>query len=695
MKRLMQYMFVLGLCSVFIAADAQAQDDDFRSMVPEAGPAREIEIGTYESFELDNGLKVIVVENHKVPRISYQLFIDRDQIVEGEKAGYVSMAGDLMSTGTATRTKPEIDEAVDFVGGSVSTSSRGGFASSLTKHTDVVLEIFADVILNPSFPEEEFEKLKTQTISGLQANKEDPNAIASNVTSALVYGHDHPYGEMMTELTVENITLDDCKAYYNSYFKPNEAYMVVVGDIKPAAAKKKIEKYFGEWSRGDVPAHEYSFPEQAEAVEVDFVNKTGAVQSVINVTHAIDLEPGEDDVIPARVLNTILGSGFSGRLFRNLREDKAYTYGAYSSLGSDELVGRFGASASVRNEVTDSAITEFMYELNRIRDSLVTDTELELAKNYIAGAFARNLESPQTVAGFALSTARYNLPEDYYNNYLKKLDAVTKEDVQAMAQKYIMPEKARIIVVGNQDEVAEKLGQFSASGDVNFYDIYAKPVAPAEDAGDVTAEDVVNGYIEALGGREALEGVKSMKQVLSASIMGQNLEMSIYKMDPNKVSIIQSVGGQVMSKQAYNGESGYMEQMGQRQNLEGDDLAKMAEEAQMFTELDYLNGDYSLELGGVEDVDGDKCYKLVVTDGSGDKTTEFYSKDSMLKVREIVVEEVNGQSATLTNDFGDYKEVNGIQIPHSVKISGAMPMPLEFTTSEVEINGKFDPEVFN
>ena len=691
----MIYTFILGMIGAFTAADVTAQNDDLRATAPEAGPARKIEIGKAESFELDNGLKVIVVENHKVPRISYQLFIDRDQIVEGEKAGYVSMAGDLLSTGTTTKEKSEIDEAVDFVGGSLNTNSRGGFASSLTKHTDVVLGLFAEVILNPSFPMEEFDKLKTQTISGLQANKEDPNAIASNVRSALVYGHDHPYGEMMTEITVENITMEDCKEYYNTYFKPNAAYMVVVGDIKAHEAKKKVQEYFGDWEKGDVPTHEYAFPETAEEIEVDFVNKTGAVQSVINITHAITLTPGDEDVIPSRVMNTILGSGFSGRLFKNLREDKAYTYGAYSSLGSDELVASFNASASVRNEVTDSAITEFLYELNHLRDSAVTPMELELAKNYIAGSFARSLESPQTVASFALSTARYDLPEDYYSTYLKRLEAVDAEAVQAMAQKYIMPNEARIIVVGNEDEVADKLGQFAASGEVNFYDIYGKPVAPPEDAGDVSAEDVINAYLDARGGREALEGVKSLKQVMKASIMGQELEMSVYKMAPGKLSIVQSVGGQTMSKQVYNGETGYMEQMGQRQDLEGEDLENMAGEADVFPELNYLSDGYTAEVGGVEDVNGEKCYKLTVTDPAESKSTEFYSVDSGLKVREIESQEVNGQAMTITNDFSDYKEVNGVLMPHTLKITGAMPMPLEFEVTEVDVNGKFDPAVFN
>ena len=394
---------------------------DFRSQAPEAGAARKIELGEYDSFVLDNGLRVIVVENHKIPRISYQLYVDRDATIEGNKAGLTGIAGQLMSMGTTSRTKAQIDESVDFIGASLNTNSQGGFASSLTRHTETVLAIFADVILNPSFPEHEFDKLKTQTISGLQTNKDDPNAISGNVSNALLYGKDHPYGELTTETTVSNLTVEDCKEYYNKYFAPNISYLVIVGDITADKAKSEAQKYFGGWAKKDVEEHTYQMPENPEKTRVAFVDKTGAVQSVINIAYPVNLEPGDEDVIPGRVMNTILGSGFSGRLFRNLREDKAYTYGAYSSLSYDELVGEFSAGASVRNEVTDSAITQFILELDSMRRTEVSDTELELAKNYIAGAFARSLERPQTIANFALNTYRYDLPEDYYASYLEKL----------------------------------------------------------------------------------------------------------------------------------------------------------------------------------------------------------------------------------------------------------------------------------
>ncbi|MEM9824405.1 MAG: pitrilysin family protein [Bacteroidota bacterium] len=459
------------------AATVMVGKEDFRKQVPSAGPPPKIQIGSSEQFELDNGLKVILVENHKLPRVSYRLFVNTPDIMQNEKAGYIDMAGELLNKGTANRKKAEIDEAIDFMGASLNTTASGIFASSLTKHTENLLEIMSDVLLNPSFPESEFAKAKKQTLSNLAQSKEDPSEVSRSVSNVLRYGKNHPYGEIMTEATIENITREDCKDYYETFFKPNISYLVVVGDVDMAKAKPMIEKYFSSWkSSNNIPKVDFPTPQAPENTTVDFINKTGAVQSVISVTYPVELKPGHPDVIKSRVMNTMLGGFFQSRLNQNLRETNAYTYGAGSRLSSDEKVGSFRAGASVRNEVTDSSIMELVNELNRIRDEQIDQADLDMVKNVIAGSFARSLEQPETVANFALNTARYGLPADYYTTYLQKLDQVSLNDVQMMAQKYIRPANAHIVVVGNKDEVAEKLGKFTASGKVDFYDPYGNEI---------------------------------------------------------------------------------------------------------------------------------------------------------------------------------------------------------------------------
>ena len=664
-------------------------------MAPTAGPARPVKIGTSHQFTLANGLKVIVVENHKLPQIYYQLTIDRDEMMEKEKSGLAGISGSLLATGTTKNSKAEIDEAVDYIGASLSTGPTGGFASSLTKHTDKVLSLFSDVILKPSFPESEFEKIKTQTLSGLQTEKDDPNAISGNVSNALTYGTTHPYGEITNESTVSNISLEDCKNYYNTYFKPGSAYLVIVGDITPEAAKAKAEKYFGSWPAGKTPEYEYAFPKGVDNTSVAFIDKSGAVQAVINITYALDLKPGAPDVIPARVMNTILGSGFSGRLFKNLREDKAYTYGAYSSLDDDELVGNFSANASVRNEVTDSAITQFFLELDKLRNEPVSQEELDLAKSFIAGGFARSLESPQTVAGFALNIDMYDLPADYYETYLQKLAAVTIEDVSRVAKKYITPSKARIVVVGNKDEVMNKLTAFDKEdGKIQLYDIYANPRKDESGAAvDISASDLVEKYLTALGGRQKLDAVKSLDQTYTMDMMGTSITSRVVQ-NAGKFTMVMSTQGMTIMKQVYDGEKGLMEQGGQQFPVEGSDLESMKEQSVLFVERNYNMEGYTTEVKGMEDVNGKACYKLVVTKPSGTKSTEFYDQTTNLKIKEVQTAIAQGQTSVTTFEYGDYKVVDGINIPHTITVSGPMPTPIVMKASTIKVNGDIDPSLF-
>ncbi|MEE9430215.1 MAG: pitrilysin family protein, partial [Melioribacteraceae bacterium] len=449
--KIKKYVLFLIFASVF-SLNLFAQLD--RSIQPKPGPAAEIQLGDYESFELANGLKVFVIENHKLPKVTFRLETVRDPIKEGKNAGYISIAGQLLRRGTTTKTKAQIDEAIDFIGASLSTSGRSIYGSSLKKHFPSLMEVISDVVLNSNFKQEELDKIKKQTISNLAAAKEEPNAIASNLRSVLVYGNNHPYGEVATEESVESISLEMCKDYYKDYFKPNISLLALVGDINIDEAKELIENNLGTWEKKDVPSATYKTPKAPLVRKVAISDRDASVQSVVNISYPIELKKGSDDVIKASVLNTILGGTFSARLMQNLREDKAYTYGSYSSISSDKLVGSFTASAKVRNEVTDSAVTEIFNEMQKLRDEKVGEVELTRFKNYLTGSFSRALEQPQTIATFALNIEKYNLSKNYYKNYLKKLNNVSADDIQNMAKKYLRPKNSNVIVVGSAKEVA-------------------------------------------------------------------------------------------------------------------------------------------------------------------------------------------------------------------------------------------------
>ena len=692
-------IFIFSQCAKKTAETVQSVDKSWRKTAPAPAPARDIQLGTYTAFDLDNGLKVIVVENHKLPRVSYQLSLNNDALIEGDKAGYTSFAGDLISKGTTNRTKAQIDETIDYIGASLSTSASGIFASSLKKHTDKLLDVMTDVLYNPTFPKDEFEKIRKRTASNLASAKTNPEAIAGNIRSIVNFGKNHPYGEVQTDETIKNITIEDCKTYYNTFFKPNNAYLVIVGDITPAEAKMQAEKFFKSWKKGDVPAVKYANPEYPKGRQVRFGNKDGAVQSVINISYPIDMKPGGDDVIKANLMNSILGGGiFSGRLMQNLREKKAYTYGARSNISTDKLIGNFNAFASVRNEVTDSAVTEFIYELDRIVKEPVTAADLSLAKNSMTGNFGRSLESPQTIANFALNTYRYNLPKDYYNNYLKNLEAVTINDVQEMAKKYIRPENCNIVVVGNKDNVADKLKKFDSDGVIDFYDPFGKKLEDkkVEISSDVTAVGVINDYIEAIGGTSKLNSVKSMHMSMKTNLMGQEATFETYQMSPDKFAMKINMMGMTVQEQKYDGTKAVQAQMGNKKVItEGKELESMKKQSVMFEQLNYAQKEYKLELKGIENVEGVNCYKIVVTDKDGDSTTEFYDVKSNLLIRTVKSQDgPQGQQVSIITDYKEYKDVSGIMIPHKSVINGAMPVPLELEATLIEWNKEIAADIF-
>lgn len=683
---------ILFFCLLLTSVAAVAQVD--RTKAPKPAPAREIKIGAYQTFTLKNGLQVFVVENHKLPRIQFSLQLKNNPIYQGDKEGYVEMAGTLIGTGTKTKTKAQLDEEIDFIGANLSTGSDGIFASSLSKHSNKLLDLMTDVLYNPAFAPEEMEKLKTQTLSGLAASKDNPGSIAANVRSALVYGKQHPYGLSTSEKSVESITLEDCKNYYNTYFKPNNAYLAIVGDIDFKTAKSLVEKYFSKWTPGEVKNPTYELPKEPAKTYVALVDRSASVQSVINISYPVDLKPGTPDAIKARVTNQILGGGFSARLMQNLREKHGYTYGASSSLSTDILVGNFNASASVRNEVTDSAVFEFLSELKRIVNEPVTEQELIAAKAEISGAFGRSLENPSTIAGFALNTARYNLPKDYYNNYVKAIDAVTLADVQATAKKYIRPENAHIVIVGKGADVADKLKKF---GDVKYFDIYGESYVPTKASvlpADLTAEKVIAKYIEAIGGEKKVKELKSVKTTAKGTIQGMDLTMLSSKKAGGKYLMELSVAGMgTMQKVVSDGKDISQEMRGQKIPLDAGMKELSLFETHIVPEIALVDMNIKPTLKGIENVDGVEAFVLDYVFPAGGKISNYFDKNSGLKIQTVTYVKTPQGEVAVPIQFQNYKEVNGVKIPHTL-LQSMGQMKLKFETSSAEANVNLDDTLF-
>lgn len=683
---------------LFIAALAtfgvQAQVD--RSIMPKPGPAPEINLAEPESFELSNGLKVMVVENHKLPRVSIQLTIDNPPILEGDKAGVSSLTGSLLGLGSKNISKDDFNEEIDFLGARLSFGSQSAFASSLSKYFPRMMELMADAAINPNFTQEEFEKEKAKLITGLKAEEKDVSAIAGRVQRALAYGKDHPYGEFTTEETVNNVKLTDVLQFYRKYFVPANAYLVVIGDVTFDQVKKLTEENFTSWTKAVPPSLSFSQPNDAQYTQINFVDMPNAVQSEIAVQNLVELKMKDDDYLPALVANQILGGGGEGRLFLNLREDKGYTYGSYSAIGNDKYeVSRFRATASVRNVVTDSSVVEILKEIDQIVNEPVTEKELANTKAKYTGRFVLALEQPQTIANYALNIEKEGLPKDFYKTYLERIDNISIEDVQNAAKKYFSTSNARVVVAGKGSEVLENLEKVSVNGKkipVLYYDKTgkktAKPDYNAEMPEGLTATAIIEKYVDAIGGKSKLESVESYAMSAAAEMQGMKLEMEMKKTSKDQFMQDVKMMGNSVSKQVLDGDKGYAVGQGQRKDLSPEEIEKVKAESATFPELNYLAVG-GIALDGMETVGDKKAYKIKVTDTK----TIYYDAETGLKLQEVTIAEMQGQQVKQTLMFDDYKEVSGILFPY--KITQSMgPQNIEFIVTEIKVNDGVSPADF-
>lgn len=470
MKKILSLTIAAALLSLF---QLSAQID--RTKAPEAGPAPVVEFGDFDKFTLDNGLRVILVEDHDRPLVSVAINFIIDPFVEGDKAGESQFFGEVWSKGTANRTAEQINNEVDFLGASFRTGSSSIGFTTLTKYTDRMMDILTDVLYHPTFPQEEMDKMRDQYLGALQLSSSQPSSIITNIQAATVYPEGHPYRDIMTEATVNNITADDCREYYDKYIIPNSAIMIIVGDMKLKEAKALCSKYLASWEAGEVIAFEDPGVNRPEGIEVVFSPKDGAVQSTIRMMAPITLTQDSEDLMALQIANGIYGGGgFDAKLFRNLRETHGWTYGAYSSIRPDEVSGTFYALGDVNSNATDSSFVQMRYELQNMMDGVYTEDDLKKFKTMYAGEFSRSLESSDQIAQFAYYIERYGLPDDYYATYLQRLDALTMDDIRAVVAKYFDPDNMYWFCVGDPS-VIPALAAYDSDGVVVELDFRVSP----------------------------------------------------------------------------------------------------------------------------------------------------------------------------------------------------------------------------
>lgn len=451
---------VVLACLVYLVSShwslGVAQQPD-RSKPPELGPPPSLTLPAIQHLKLSNGLKVVLMEKHQVPLVQVNLLVNAGTAMDpAGQRGLASMMAAMMQEGAGNRDALAFADAVDFLGANISVNA-GMHTTTVSLFTplsklDSALALFADAALRPRFPAEELERNRIERLTTLLQWHDEPRVVGSTLFNNVLFGKNHPYGPptMGDEKTIRGFSVDDLKKFHLTHFHPNNARLIVVGDVTAKTLLPKLNTLFGKWKTGKVAKSTWPSAQQVESRKIYLVDKPGAAQSVIRIGR-IGVARTTEDYYPIVVMNTILGGSFTSRLNNNLREEHGYSYGAGSRFMFLPLPGSFIASSDVQTDVTDKALTEFMKELTNI--SAISDDELTRAKNYVALSYPSDFQSVGEIAGRLADLVIYNLPDTYFNNYTKNILAVTKDDVVRVAKKYVDPEKIAIVVVGDMSKV--------------------------------------------------------------------------------------------------------------------------------------------------------------------------------------------------------------------------------------------------
>ena len=436
------------------------------SKLPKPGPNPKFTLPAIGKQKLSNGLEVWVVHQAELPIVSMNMVFKSGGTFEpSEKFGVASMTANLLTNGTKARSALDISNQLQEIGATVNAGSGWDSANvsmqSLTRNLDQALDIYADVIVNPSFPDKELENVRRRALVQFVQRKASPNAISGQVYDRILYGDNHPYGRQLsgTETTIKGIMRDDLVSFYETHYRPNNAVLIVVGDVDDKTLMPKLEKAFANWKPGEVPAGKLPDVRPLPKTAIYLVDRPNAAQSVVSIGH-VGVDRSNPDFFPLQVMNSILGGQFTSRINLNLREDKGYTYGARSAFSMRRGAGPFSATADVQTAVTKEAVAEFMKELKGVRgENPVTQKELEYSKQSLIRRYPSGFETVGQISGQLSNLVTFGLPDSYFNDYIAKINAVTLEDVNRVAKKYLAPDKMAIVVVGDRKVIEPGLKQ--------------------------------------------------------------------------------------------------------------------------------------------------------------------------------------------------------------------------------------------
>jgi zinc protease len=696
-------MFMLLALLLLVGGQLHAQID--RTKKPDPGPAPKASFPDYQELTLDNGLKVVVISNNAQPVVTFRLLIKSGSEYDGEVSGIASSVTELLTSGTTTRSMLQFAKEEDQLGLSIGAGAADDqisvSGSGLKKHMDKLLTLMTDALYNPTFPQDELDKLKKQSISGLQTVKRNPDEVMGRLQITVGYAP-HPYANFGTEEDVENTTREALVNFHKQYFIPNNASLAVVGDVTLKEITPLLKKYFGVWKKGTVPSNTFPKPAPITGRTVHLVD-LGKTQTQTSIAAQVTgIQRNSEDYLAASLMNSIIGGGFSGRLFANLREKHGFTYGAYSNLESRKGAGLWQASADVRRVATDSAFTEILGEMERMRNEKVDDATLDMHKQYAAGRFLLGLESPSTIASMVQNIELYGLPRDYYKTYVSKLMKITPDDVQRIARKYLTTDNIAFLAVGDASVIKAPLEAF---GEIRMYDADMKPLAETRSFEvDIDGPALLERHIKALGGRAALEGITSRvtEGDVTMSFGPATAEGTLLETEeaPNKkhqlLTLAIDMGGgpqMIESEEWVNGDRAWMRQpMQPMQELKGDDLAKAIESVQFNALLRWKELGFEPSVTEKKEMNGRVVYALSLKKKHGTEELFIDAENFRVLAKSETSDTPQGPMASMTT-FGDHRPVDGLVLPHSITVESP-GMTLKATITAYKHNAPIDDAQF-
>ncbi len=470
---------VFGVAAALAVTPLVSHAQVDRSRPPEAGALRPYRFPTVERVQLGNGLQLLVVERPALPIVTLSLVVPAGaELDPAGQGGLAQLAARLLTEGTKTRTAAQIAESLEGLGGTISSSAGWDAAfvqvTVLARNVEPAMQIMADVAVNPSFPEREVERVKSQRLAEIQQQRARPEGLANEMLYRLAYDSASAYARPSggTPETVRGFTRDHMTAFHAATYRPNAATLIAVGAVRASDVRRLAGQHFGAWPRGELRARQPVVGAGRAGGRIYLYDRPGAVQSALAVG-GLAIARNDADYIGAQVLNTVLGGAFGSRINMNLREARGYTYGAFTGFFTPRMTGAFSAQSAVRTPTTDSSVTELLKEMRRIRDEAVPADELEGARQNLIGRFPADLLTNQALATALANRVVYGLPVDYYDTYRDKVAAVEAGTVQALARKYVDPESFVWVVVGDASQVEEPLRRLGGMP-VEVYDLEGK-----------------------------------------------------------------------------------------------------------------------------------------------------------------------------------------------------------------------------